>query len=463
MSSFSFPPARGASGRPAAQRTQSARASPYQRPMSTSSPSTSDGKWTHDLFGEDSNRYTPSVNSQALKSKLRGWTDPAPSASLRPFGAATPAAQPLVRNAVAQAVQPQQQARQQEQQQLVAARRGVAQPVPQNQARFGIKGTSNAAALQRKQQEARQKAEREYAELVRLRKEEVQKREEKVKIAQEEEKGFVVQVEGLVQGTSAEDVQTAFGSYGEISYCFIVDPNSQNLAARLTFTKHFDAAQACLKLDGAIADGRPLRVQQTSRTPVPPVFPPLPSKASVLSTAGAAAPSPSAPRVPPAGPRTFAGVPTGPKGRSQVPKQPIGAISPAIPSKMYADAIESAESAALCASASSNAMDVDMAPPSTSSPLPTGPRRGRGRGAAAAALPAAAKPAPPAPSLAQRLGQASGKQGQQQGQQQGGSLAARLGVANGAANGAGGGGKKKGKGGGGAGGQRQPGLLARLG
>jgi hypothetical protein len=171
-----------------------------QRPSSASSTPSSD-RWQHDLFGTDSDLYKPSVNTQYLKSKLPGWREE-PSASLRPFGSATPAAQPLHST-------PQQPVQQQQQQKQQPAR---PQPVSHNSApslqnRLGIKGTSEAQQQQRKAQEARQKAEKEYAELVKQWKVDQQQREEKVKIAHEENKGFVVQVEGLVQGTSAEDVQ----------------------------------------------------------------------------------------------------------------------------------------------------------------------------------------------------------------------------------------------------------------
>lgn len=133
---------------------------------------------------------------------------------------------------------------------------------------IGIKGTNAAAAhTVRKQQQ------RDRAELLRQRKELEKQRQETVKIAKEEELGFVVEVAGLVAGTSAEDVQaslgfclsarsnasslhsvpsllqTAFGAYGEIRFCFIVDPKASDLVARLTFTRHDDAAAACSKLE----------------------------------------------------------------------------------------------------------------------------------------------------------------------------------------------------------------------
>ncbi|SCV68691.1 BQ2448_812 [Microbotryum intermedium] len=94
------------------------------------------------------------------------------------------------------------------------------------------------------------------------------------KIADFESKGFVIQVEGLVYGTSADDVQTAFGAYGETTYCYIVNEDTAReddpLIARLTFKQFDSAAEACAKLHGAIADGRELTVKQVERTPYPP-------------------------------------------------------------------------------------------------------------------------------------------------------------------------------------------------
>ncbi|GAA6006624.1 hypothetical protein JCM10207_004997 [Rhodosporidiobolus poonsookiae] len=433
---FSFPPAqRTRAGRPGPQRTKSGggRASPYERPGATP-PTASDGKWQHDLFGEGSNVYQPSLNTGALKSKLHGWTD-APSPSLRPFGAATPASQSLTARPAAQ-------------------NGGAPAPAPAVAnggatltARLGIKGSSDAAQQKEREAAQRRQAQREREEAVKARKMLEKERQETVKIAKEEECGFVVQVMGLVSGTSAEDVQTAFGQYGDIRFCFIVDAASSNLIARLTFTKHDDASTACEKLNGAVADGRPLSVKQVARTPMPPALPKL------------------APATVPTGPKAlFAGVPTAPKGRRGGAKQAAPPPPPPIPSHMYADAIEAAEAAAYAAP--SDAMDVD----SSSSAPAAGPRgrNNRGRGGASAAPPAPAQP----PSLAQRLGGGNApptgprKQQQQQAQQPS-TLAARLGVSD-APSGPKGKGKRGGKGGGaggaanGAQGGAAGSLLARL-
>uniref|UniRef100_A0A0K3CJ51 FGENESH: predicted gene_9.175 protein n=1 Tax=Rhodotorula toruloides TaxID=5286 RepID=A0A0K3CJ51_RHOTO len=408
-----FPPKRGGGGgRPGPQRVNSAggRANPYSRPPPAAPAA--DGKWQHDLFGANSDLYNPSINFSAIRAKLPAQQQTSPS--LRPFGAATPAAQAV----------------------LSAPTAPVA-TVQQSGAALGIKG-SNAAAQREAARRAnleRMAAQKERAELIRQRKELEKERQEKVKIAKEEDLGFVVQVDGLVAGTSAEDVQTAFGSYGEIRFCFIVDPAASELSARLTFTRYDDAAAACSKLDGAIADGRPLSVKQTSRTPMPPPLPPLPKHSVGPALVGTSSATGAA-----------ASVPTGPRSQRRAqPAQVQTAIPVEPPSKMYADQIEAAERAAAAAAAAAqnggNGMDVDMA---DSSAISAGPRgrgavpRGRGPvhapGAVAATQQRQQQPINP---LAARLGvnvpsgpaamRQQGANGRAQGAAGAGSLAARLG------------------------------------
>lgn len=120
---------------------------------------------------------------------MPGWDEVSPS--LRPFGPNTPAAQALIVTPTGQVTSYNPNA------QLATAQ------VPTGPA-IGIKGTNAAAANSvRKQQQ------RDRAELVRQRKELEKQRQETVKIAKEEELGFVVEVAGLVAGTSAEDVQAS--------------------------------------------------------------------------------------------------------------------------------------------------------------------------------------------------------------------------------------------------------------
>lgn len=161
-----------------------------QRPSaSTSTSSANDGKWQHDLSGEDSDLYNPSINFSSFSKRVPGWDEVSPS--LRPFGPNTPTAQALIVTPTGQVTSYNPNAQQ------------AAASIPTGPA-IGIKGTNAAAAhTVRKQQQ------KDRAELLRQRKELEKQRQETVKIAKEEELGFVVEVAGLVAGTSAEDVQAS--------------------------------------------------------------------------------------------------------------------------------------------------------------------------------------------------------------------------------------------------------------
>ncbi|GAA5980940.1 hypothetical protein JCM10908_003925 [Rhodotorula pacifica] len=353
-----------------------ARGLPYDRPTASTSNSASDGRWQHDLFGEKSDLYSPSINFSTLRQRVPGMD--APSASLRPFGSYTPAAQPLIVTATGQVTTYDPNAT------ATAASAGQA---------IGIKGT-NAAAAQRQAEILRKQQQKERAELLKQRKELEKQRQEKVKIAKEEDLGFVVEVAGLVAGTSAEDVQTAFGAYGEIRFCFIVDPNASDLIARLTFTRHDDAAAACSKLDGAIADGRPLHVKQATRTPMPPALPPLPK--------ALASPNSNVPTL------DLTGGSPDPTSRRQAAAAAPAARVAAPPSKMYADQIEAAQAQVFMAAPAATSMDIDMA--NGTSSIPTGPaaasaaRQARTNGGRTGAPVSFLPGAPPVAPLAARLG-----------------------------------------------------------
>ncbi|GAA5888568.1 hypothetical protein JCM16303_000874 [Sporobolomyces ruberrimus] len=384
-SSFSFPPARNGSNRPQPQRTKSNphKSTPYQRPSnlssSTSSSSTStsndpagDGKWQHDLFGSSSNLYRPSLNLSALTKRIPGSSLPSSSASLRPFGDATPAPQRLINTTTNN----------------VPHSNPVA---PDLMTRLGIKGSSIQEQERQKVDKAeKMRFERLKREALRERKELEREREEKVIVYEKEEMGFVVQVLGLVFGTSGEDVQTAFASYGEIKHCFIVDEKKaregDQLTARITFSRHEEAKTACHKLDGAIADGRPLKVQHVPRSPFPGPLPPLPEilkNDSVSSSSGTASPvtrgGSGGTLVGPRGGRGGGG--RGTRGARVVEEQQV--VAPVqVPSKMYSDIlVESYISEPIppppvvpssIPTNNSNSMDVDM------DSVPSGPRGGRG-------------------------------------------------------------------------------------
>ncbi|KAK4054944.1 hypothetical protein OIV83_000868 [Microbotryomycetes sp. JL201] len=235
---------------------------PYQRP--TSAPAATLNKWDHDLFTPLSSLYTPSINPAALKGVKQG-TRPV-SSSLRPFGSLTPESDTLQLDPRASKHDPARAPS------SAASIVGPTAVSVQGQS-AKVKERERERERQQKQQQdkiRRAERKRKIEDRQRLEKEHA----EQSRIAEQEDKGSVVQVEGLVTGTSAED--TAFGAYGETSFCFIANENSGNdLIARLTFKRYEDANQACIKLNGAIADGKPLTVKMVNRTPFPPPLPPF--------------------------------------------------------------------------------------------------------------------------------------------------------------------------------------------
>lgn len=117
-----------------------------------------------------------------------------PSPSLRPFGDATPAPQRLI--STTSTTNPAATATTSSNNDLIA--------------RIGIKGSSNQRVEDERAAKAeRVRMERERREQLRVRKDLEREHEAKLQIAKAEETGFVVQVEGLVYGTSAEDVQVS--------------------------------------------------------------------------------------------------------------------------------------------------------------------------------------------------------------------------------------------------------------
>ncbi|KAI6007791.1 hypothetical protein F5J12DRAFT_91562 [Pisolithus orientalis] len=74
--------------------------------------------------------------------------------------------------------------------------------------------------------------------------------------------GNVIQVEGLVKGTTAADVEAIFRRCGAILSSELASSSaSSNVIVRLTFKKPADAHAAVSKFDGQPADGRILRVR----------------------------------------------------------------------------------------------------------------------------------------------------------------------------------------------------------
>ncbi|KAL8286244.1 hypothetical protein RQP46_004732 [Phenoliferia psychrophenolica] len=333
---------RGSSFKNVTGGTPSSRSAPYttQRGASQShqpSAAPTTGKWTHDLFGDKSDLYSPQINLEAvaLLTGRPALPTTSSSSSLRPFGALTPL--PFSSSSPSSQSIPTPAP-------VSTTPKAAAANNTTVFSRFGIRGVSSE--LER-EKAARAKALSDQSSAKRREALELRRKEHarlKV-IADAEADGFVVQVDGLVFGTSAEDVQTAFGA-------------------------------------GAIADGKPLKVQLVPATPQPSLAPPT----GPLVTP----PVPVGPRDPLAN-----GVPNGPRGgnapfrRPPAPAPAPAPVAPPPPAQrtMYADTIEAVDprlSASAPSAAAAAPMDVDMAE------IPTGPRvnnnrgggGGRGRGGA---------------------------------------------------------------------------------
>ncbi|KAK4057990.1 hypothetical protein OIO90_000729 [Microbotryomycetes sp. JL221] len=264
-----------------AQAVNKNRGLPYERPKSA--PAAGEvKKWTHDLFNPLSSLYKPSLNREAISIR-RGQSSgsPQPSSSLRPFGEATPDVLSSDYVIPSSALEDG------------AARYQKLDPRASKNAPGGAARSATTSSVSVQGESARRRAQK--AEIQKQREEKRKQQEqrkkletqhaEQTRIAEQEDKGSVVQVEGLVQGTSADDVQTAFGAYGETSFCFVVDEHATgDLIARLTFKRYEDASQACAKLNGAIADGKPLKVTLVHRTPFPDPLPSLSDEPASLAT-----------------------------------------------------------------------------------------------------------------------------------------------------------------------------------
>ncbi|CAH7688686.1 hypothetical protein PPACK8108_LOCUS23685 [Phakopsora pachyrhizi] len=100
----------------------------------------------------------------------------------------------------------------------------------------------------------------------------------------------ILEVANLADGTSAEDVQTAFADFGEIQDCSTEEGprqgNQQTLRARMVFVHKAEAERAVDALNGALADGLTLAVKivgRPNKKPEKSDFTRLPLPASSVS------------------------------------------------------------------------------------------------------------------------------------------------------------------------------------
>ncbi|PLW30126.1 hypothetical protein PCANC_21092 [Puccinia coronata f. sp. avenae] len=283
------------------------RPKPYSKPLSPpAGRKVSDsGRWSHDLFEDDSNLYGPKVRFQAKASPdLISFGSPRPSPSLRPFGSTAipsstasplstslsapsaktnplppPAAQPVVsRERPVMKNHPQPP--------VVSSNSGISllsriqssdttKPLMGNDSTLLRPSSSSAhpqpwkpldpshttrptppAAHPEKKAHPVQNAKNQQALFDEA-------------MAKYLNGPVILEVANLADGTSAEDVKTAFADFGEIQECSTEEGlrqgNQPTLKARMIFTHKAQAEKAVDALNGALADGLTLAVKIVGR------------------------------------------------------------------------------------------------------------------------------------------------------------------------------------------------------
>jgi len=263
-----------------------------------------DGKWERDLFNPLSDLYNPSVNTEALDRPATSRTSSGsglfgkalggiaqPSASLRPFGSASPsvasASANSARNAAAlsgsgasapsggdlfgrlgmngastatsrhqqqQAAEAQAQAKlSQEREERRTRQLAIAEREKQarerDEERKALRAREAELALQRADIEAKEEAMRlrmleHEAERSRYQEEEAERARQKKAAS-----AVNVLVANLVDGTTPEDVKAAFGDFGEIGECKVLSSNGDTLTMQVEFLNRDDATVAVSKLE----------------------------------------------------------------------------------------------------------------------------------------------------------------------------------------------------------------------
>ncbi|PLW33618.1 hypothetical protein PCANC_23914 [Puccinia coronata f. sp. avenae] len=285
------------------------RPKPYSKPLSPpAGRKVSDSsRWSHDLFEDDSNLYGPKVRYQVNPSPdLISFGSPRPLPLLRPFGSTaippstasplstflpapstktnslpTPAAQPVVsreRPAMKHLPQPLVVSSNSgisllsliqssdTQKPLMASDSTLLRPSsssghpqpwkPLDASQITRPTPSPAAAHPEKKTHPAQNAKNQQALFDEA-------------MAKYLNGPVILEVANLANGTSAEDVKTAFADFGEIQECSTKEglrqANQPTLKARMIFTHKAQAEKAVDALNGALADGLTLAVKIVGR------------------------------------------------------------------------------------------------------------------------------------------------------------------------------------------------------
>ncbi|KAG0141228.1 hypothetical protein CROQUDRAFT_83481 [Cronartium quercuum f. sp. fusiforme G11] len=260
-------------------------------------PGNPDGKWSHDLFEEDSDIYEPKIRFKADLTFPPRPSEPRPSPSLRPFGKsqvmgsntspsvgsrlfastglvnASDSASQTVSDSPAPvpAVVPSQVPRTNIS--LLSRIQSASRPAPFCQP---IELLSNSSITSTFASVPAVRAEPAPSELREAR----ELQEQKARLAKAQKAyelainkymsgPVILEVSNLADGTSAEDVKTAFADFGEIQDCSTEEGPKQGfqptLKARMVFVQQADAEKAVEALNGVLADGLVLGVRIVSK------------------------------------------------------------------------------------------------------------------------------------------------------------------------------------------------------
>jgi len=302
----SFLPSRSLNGRMASDShprfgssSSSFRSKPYDKPYSPPARIASDSRWSHDLFEDDSNLYGPKVRFQANPLNLINFGAPRPSPSLRPFGnAAVPSTaaattslpvssiKTTTPSPVTPVVLSQRPPVKNPQPAPVNSNSGISllsriqssdtqKPILNSDSSSNVRRSSSTANPQPwKLSDASQINRSDQAAHQEIKTHQILNAKNHQALYDEAMARYlngpvILEVANLADGTSAEDVKTAFADFGDIQECSTEEglrqANQPTLKAKIIFTHKAEAEKAVEALNGALADGLTLAVKIIGR------------------------------------------------------------------------------------------------------------------------------------------------------------------------------------------------------
>lgn len=303
--------------------SSSLRSKPYSKPSNLGPPPPrppaldSDSRWCHDLFEDDSSLYGPKVRFQVKSPDLFSFAPPAkPSPSLRPFGSATsistsaPSKPPPSNSSSIINPTPSIPA------QLVAPtnptptsrtitnhQHSPSVPITQSTSNSGLsllsriqinakhpnqkpalfnhhknphpnedpnlRATNQLTPNHSLNQRPNHAPQAQHQIRIQTQNSKIQQQAFDAAMAKYLAGPVILEVANLADGTSPEDVKTAFADFGEIQECITEEgarqANQPTLKAKIIFTHKAEAEKAVEALNGALADGLTLAVKIIGR------------------------------------------------------------------------------------------------------------------------------------------------------------------------------------------------------